>query len=649
MLKNLKIWVKLGILVLLLDVAMIVVGIIGLSGMKAGNESLDTVYNDRVVPLRDLKIIADMYAVNIVDTAHKARSGVLTMENAVKNIDEAEKIIRQKWRDYLATYLVPEEKILADQLENLMAVANKDIINLREILAAKHKERLDDYVNQTLYPAIDPVSDRFGQLIDLQIRVAKQAYETNEELYDISRKRMIALIVIAALLGVGLGVAIIRAVALPAARARDIIDRLACGDLTVDLTDDGARDEIGEMVRSTAQIVRTLQAVAKDLRDLIDAARAGALMVRADPTAHQGEFATLVDGANNLVEALTAPLFEVADVMARLASGDIRGRINGNYEGDLRALQGNVNRSLDALAALLNEVSGFAAALADSDLTRPLNGSYQGEFAAIKQNLNKALARLAEVLRTVGDTTGQVFDSADETTVAAVDVSRQAAVQMATLTEVSSAIEQTVAAIAEIAHSAERGSALARAGAATAEEGRDRLARLTSAVDVIAAKNEKIGRISGSIAGVADKTYVLALNAGLEAVRAGENGRGFGLIAAKITALAEEAAAAAGDIRALAEETAQTVGQGLAAAAESRAAVTRIVDSAVQSDAAAGAIAAAIDEQNAMARLLKERVEQLSMAGQTTAGAAEEISATMSSLARLARGLKEETDRIRTP
>jgi methyl-accepting chemotaxis protein len=648
MLKNMKIGVKLAILVLLLDTALVVVGFIGLGGMKAGNEALDTVYNDRVVPLRDLKVIADMYAVNIVDTVHKSRSNLISKENAINNIDEAKHTINNKWKEYLATFLVPEEKALAAEIEKLMAVADKEVALVREIIITGHRERLDDFVNRMLYPTIDPVSDRFSQLIDLQIRVAKEVYEANEQLYEISRKRMIALIIGAALLGAGLGFAIIRAITVPVKRVRDIIDRMAHGDLSVDVADDGAKDEIGEMVRSTARIVATLQAVSKDLHDLIDAARAGALMVRADPAAHQGQFASLVDGANNLVEALTAPLFEVADVMARLASGDIRGRMNGAYEGDLRALKGNVNRSLEALVGLLDEVSALAAAMADSDLTSRLHGSYQGEFADIKLNINKATERLAEVLRNMGEATSQVFDSADETTAAAVDVSRHAARQMETLAEVSSAIEQTVAAIAEISRSAERGSTLARSGATTAIEGRDCLARLTDAVDVIAGKNDRISRISGTIASVADKTYVLALNAGLEAVRAGENGRGFGLIAAKITALAEEAAEAANGIRALAEETSQTVRLGVEAAGQSRTAIMRIVESAAESDAAAGSIAAAIDEQNAMARLLKERVEHLSMVGQTTAGAAEEISATMVSLARLARGLKEETDRIRT-
>ena len=61
MLKNLKIGTKLAALLILLSSFTVVVGVIGLSGMESADRALDTVYNDRVVPLRDLKIIADMY------------------------------------------------------------------------------------------------------------------------------------------------------------------------------------------------------------------------------------------------------------------------------------------------------------------------------------------------------------------------------------------------------------------------------------------------------------------------------------------------------------------------------------------------------------------------------------------------------------
>lgn len=626
---------------------MIYVGYIGLQGMKAGDNALDTVYNDRVVPLRDLKVISDMYAVNIVDTAHKARNGSLSYTEALQNIDTAVSTIKKKWHDYLSTFLVDEEKAIVAQIEPLMVIADRETARLRTILETGKTDHLTEFAAKHLYPAFDPVTDKFSALVELQLKVAKEIYDENQTLYDSSRNRMLALIGGALLVGLMISIRIIRSITIPLNTVCTLISRMAEGDLSIDVIDDGRTDEAGQMTRATADIARTLKAVAKDLRDMIDAARAGALSTRANPEHHRGEFAALIQGTNDLVDILTTPLFEVATVMAKLASGDIRGRITGTYEGDLRALKGNVNRSLDALVALLDEVLAFASAMAEGDITRSITGPYQGDFASIKVNLNKAVEQLSSVLSEVRLSTDQVANSASETTAASQDVSRQAGTQMTTLIEVSSAIEQTVSAIAEIAHSAEHGNALARSAADNAAEGQTKLARLADAVDGIAIKNAKISQISSLIAGIADKTYVLALNAGLEAVRAGEHGRGFGLIAHKITALAEDVAQATREIRNLVDETSDVVRGGVEAAGEARASISRIVDSSRESGSTVQTIAAAIEEQNAMAQLLKERVMNLQMTGQTTAGAAEEISATMASLTSMAQHLKAETDRIR--
>ena len=112
MFKNLKIGPKLVALVCLLSLFMVAIGLIGLSGMKAGDAAIDTIYNDRVVPLRDLKVIEAMYADNIVDTTHKARNGALSYDQAIHNIDVATDTIKAKWHDYLSTYLVDDEKAL---------------------------------------------------------------------------------------------------------------------------------------------------------------------------------------------------------------------------------------------------------------------------------------------------------------------------------------------------------------------------------------------------------------------------------------------------------------------------------------------------------------------------------------------------------
>ena len=89
--QNFKSGAKLYSIVALMSVAMIFAGLIGLFLAKQSNKGLETVYKDRVVCLQQLKVISDMYAVNIVDTTHKLREGTVGWSDGRRNLDEAHK------------------------------------------------------------------------------------------------------------------------------------------------------------------------------------------------------------------------------------------------------------------------------------------------------------------------------------------------------------------------------------------------------------------------------------------------------------------------------------------------------------------------------------------------------------------------------
>lgn len=68
------------------------------------NQSVRTLYADRVVPLRQIKSVSDMYAVNIVDTLHKFADGSLTPDQALASLDQASTTIQRDWNAYHASY-----------------------------------------------------------------------------------------------------------------------------------------------------------------------------------------------------------------------------------------------------------------------------------------------------------------------------------------------------------------------------------------------------------------------------------------------------------------------------------------------------------------------------------------------------------------
>jgi methyl-accepting chemotaxis protein len=625
-----------------------VVGWVGMHSTLQSQSAMDTLYHDRVECLAQLKNINDGYSIKIAGAIRKYASKSINSEDALKSIDEGRALIDSEWKAYLATYLVPEEAKLAELVKEQMKSAHGHLDTARDLIKDKKTDKVADFSDHTLADTVDPVIKSLSDLSELQIRVAKEIFDEQEKSGKTSRTLLIAGIILAILVGSFLGYKITLLITRPLKVANDSIAAMARGNLQVNIEPTDSRDEIGEILRSTQAIAKTLQNVDVDLREQINAIREGALSSRVDASIHPGTFGEICLGINALLETVTQPMNEIAAVMAKLASGDIRGRVNGDYQGEIKALKNNVNRSLDALVSLLDAIGEFASALAKGDISYKVAGNFQGDFAQIKQNLNAAVDQLSSVLSNVVESTEQVSVSATETSAASKSVLEHARSQASHLNEVSTAIDQTGTAISEIAHSAERSSVLAQDAAQAAEQGQVTLSSLVESVHSIESKNKKISQISELIADIADKTYVLALNAGLEAVRAGDHGKGFGLIAAKITTLAEEVAEATRSIKTLIIEATDSVSEGVASANEAHQSVARIVELSHQNGSNVMAIATSVEEQNAMMQMLKERVNELKEIGATTAAASQQISVTMEGLMSIAHSLKTETDRLKT-
>jgi len=156
-------------------------GILKLSNMKTINKGIDTIVEDRMLPLQQLKQISDMYAIHIVDTAHKVLNRNITWLAGRKSIEETARKIPRLWTEYLKTYLVGEEKKLIEELTVLFIDADKTAKQLMTILYNEDRRALAEFVQRELYRNIDPVTDKIGDLFLMQIRIAKEVRD-NEKL-----------------------------------------------------------------------------------------------------------------------------------------------------------------------------------------------------------------------------------------------------------------------------------------------------------------------------------------------------------------------------------------------------------------------------------------------------------------------------------
>lgn len=234
---NFKVATKLYAVIAFMTVVMVLIGGIGLYVARTTNDGLETVYNDRVVCLHQLKDISDAYAVNIVDTTHKVRAGALDWAAARRNLAEAKKVIGQNWKEYALTSMIPEEKKLADEVVALLAPADQAIAQLDDILARQDRTVLASFIDTRLYQAIDPVTEHVGKISELQVRVAQKEFEASDALYHKGLLTLSILITVGVLLSLLVATVIIRGVQRELGGelgyVRAIAQSVANGDLTV--------------------------------------------------------------------------------------------------------------------------------------------------------------------------------------------------------------------------------------------------------------------------------------------------------------------------------------------------------------------------------------------------------------------------------
>lgn len=245
MLRHLSIQVRLLILGLFLSVMMLCIGVIGIVNLSTNNRFLVSMHEHRIIPLKQLKVISDMYAVNIVDTTHKMNYKTMTYVDGQKMIADAKALIKQNWEAYEALPLSSQEKELVKTALSKMAIANQAIAQLEAIIHANDAEALRQFAKGPLYPSIEPVTDAISLLIDLQLKEATVLADAGATNYDVAKITIMSLGLLAVIIGMITIYFISKSILTALRQTNDLADELASGegDLTKRLDANG-KDEI---------------------------------------------------------------------------------------------------------------------------------------------------------------------------------------------------------------------------------------------------------------------------------------------------------------------------------------------------------------------------------------------------------------------
>ncbi len=336
-----------------------------------------------------------------------------------------------------------------------------------------------------------------------------------------------------------------------------------------------------------------------------------------------------------------------------------------------------------SIATPINDIRAAMVSIRQSnDLSRRVKVAGQGEISDIGNSFNELIAGFQTLIRQVLSSSNEVKELATRLTGAASQVAASSTEQLDATTSMAAAMEETRASIDQVAGNsnqanqiaeqageiAEQAGELADRGEAIVRNAADEMLRIAGAVQDSAGhvpslgqQSERISSIVGAIKDIADQTNLLALNAAIEAARAGEQGRGFAVVADEVRKLAERTAQSteeitvmirgiqdgmASAVRAMQEGSSRVEG-GVALANEAGKSMASIREGAGSVIAAVGDITHALHEQAEAAHLVAENVGRITAMTERNNADTGEIADTAGQLEHLANQLEETVRRFR--
>lgn len=268
---------------------------------------------------------------------------------------------------------------------------------------------------------------------------------------------------------------------------------------------------------------------------------------------------------NIITKSILKPINEVKEAANKIANGQLDTNLTYQAENELGQLADDIRSTANALNSYVAEIQTGMSALGNGKLNYRTTVKYRGDFIAVGEAMNEIAGLLKESMQQISSSAEQVSGGAEQVSMGAQVLAQGASEQAGSIEELAVSMNEISDSVKENAENALKSSRLADEVGLDLQRSNELMDALLLNIQAVQDNSREITGIVKEIEDIAFQTNILALNASVEAARAGDAGRGFSVVAGEIRRLASKTTEASKLTAQLVSRNSESVQDGMKA------------------------------------------------------------------------------------
>lgn len=343
------------------------------------------------------------------------------------------------------------------------------------------------------------------------------------------------------------------------------------------------------------------------------------------------------------------PVADVKQALRRFKKGDLKFQIQRVHDDEIGEMADIMNECAQTLSSYVEAIDFGMKSLENGDLTVECPIEFEGDFRPIQTSIEAFIKKMSTLLAEISSAADQVAAGSEQVSYGAQALAQGATEQSTSMEALSSTMEDISARIEANATASQTANKQTVGAGNLLSQCGEQMEHLSQTMNTISSGSAKISNIIKTIEDIAFQTNILALNASVEAARAGAAGKGFAVVATEVGNLSSKSAEASKEIRQLIEDSLRSIEEGTRASQETRQSLLSVIDEAKGVTESVDRISDASQGQADAVKQVNSNLGDISSVIHTNSATAEQSAAASEELSSQAERLKQLIGQFRLP